>query len=232
MMQPPRQMVAIAPRSMSQPYSSLPAPDLVEALRVRDDLGRVQRLLDTSSAKAAGVVPSSGVAVRARAGRARGRAQRRRGRTASGRRPPRRCRRPARRGRARSARSSGRCPSARPGRATTSTNGLPVAASVCASTSAVISIRYESRSPGVPVAEDVGDLARGRSRRPRRSRSYASAISCMSAYSMPLCTIFTKCPAPSGPTWVQQGAPSDAFAAIVSSSGPSDVVRLRRSRRA
>ena len=31
-------------------------------------------------------------------------------------------------------------------------------------------------------------------------RSYASAISCMSAYSMPLCTIFTKCPAPSGPT--------------------------------
>ena len=26
---------------------------------------------------------------------------------------------------------------------------------------------------------------------------------------MPLCTIFTKCPAPSGPMWVQHGAPSD-----------------------
>ena len=26
MMHPPRQMVAIAPRSMSQPYSALPAP--------------------------------------------------------------------------------------------------------------------------------------------------------------------------------------------------------------
>ena len=30
----------------------------------------------------------------------------------------------------------------------------------------------------------------------------------MSAYSMPLCTILTKCPAPSGPTWVQHGVPS------------------------
>ena len=44
-------------------------------------------------------------------------------------------------------------------------------------------------------------------------------MSCMSAYSMPLCTIFTKCPAPSGPTCVAHGTPS-TFAAIASSIGP------------
>ena len=46
-------------------------------------------------------------------------------------------------------------------------------------------------------------------------------MSCMSAYSMPLCTIFTKCPAPSAPTCVQHGVPSTC-AEIDSSSGPSD----------
>ena len=45
-------------------------------------------------------------------------------------------------------------------------------------------------------------------------------MSCMSAYSMPLWTIFTKCPAPSGPTWVVHGTPS-TLAAIASSIGPS-----------
>ncbi len=45
-------------------------------------------------------------------------------------------------------------------------------------------------------------------------------MSCMSAYSMPLCTIFTKWPAPSGPTWVQHGTPS-TVAAMLSSIGPS-----------
>ncbi len=45
-------------------------------------------------------------------------------------------------------------------------------------------------------------------------------MSCMSEYSMPLCTIFTKWPAPSGPMWVQQGTPS-TWAEISSSSGPS-----------
>src|ERR1700721_2224831 len=44
----------------------------------------------------------------------------------------------------------------------------------------------------------------------------------MSEYSMPLCTILTKCPAPSGPTWVQHGTPSTC-AEISSSSGPSDL---------
>ena len=38
---------------------------------------------------------------------------------------------------------------------------------------------------------------------------------------MPLCTIFTKWPAPSAPTWVQHGVPS-TWAEIDSSSGPSD----------
>ena len=56
---------------------------------------------------------------------------------------------------------------------------------------------------------------------PWRSRSYASAMSCMSAYSMPLCTIFTKWPAPSGPTYVQHGTPS-TLAEIFSRIGPSD----------
>ncbi len=36
----------------------------------------------------------------------------------------------------------------------------------------------------------------------------------MSPYSMPLCTILTKCPAPSAPTQSQQGLPSSTFAAI------------------
>ena len=40
----------------------------------------------------------------------------------------------------------------------------------------------------------------------------------MSAYSMPLCTIFTKCPAPSGPTCVTH-TPASLFAAIASSTG-------------
>src|SRR6476469_2066984 len=43
----------------------------------------------------------------------------------------------------------------------------------------------------------------------------------MSAYSMPLCTILTKWPAPSVPMCVQQGAPS-TFAEIFSRIGPSD----------
>ena len=39
-------------------------------------------------------------------------------------------------------------------------------------------------------------------------------MSCMSPYSMPLCTILTKWPAPSGPTQSQQGVPSATLAAI------------------
>lgn len=46
-------------------------------------------------------------------------------------------------------------------------------------------------------------------------------MSCMSEYSMPLWTILTKWPEPSGPMWVQHGTPSTC-AEISSSSGPSD----------
>ncbi len=42
---------------------------------------------------------------------------------------------------------------------------------------------------------------------PRRRMSYASPITCISAYSMPLCTILTKWPAPSVPMWVTHGSP-------------------------
>jgi len=45
-------------------------------------------------------------------------------------------------------------------------------------------------------------------------------MNCMSAYSMPLCTILTKCPAPSVPIQVQQGSPS-YWAAIFSRIGPT-----------
>ncbi|OQC18527.1 MAG: hypothetical protein BWX70_03491 [Verrucomicrobia bacterium ADurb.Bin070] len=38
-------------------------------------------------------------------------------------------------------------------------------------------------------------------------------MSCMSPYSMPLCTILTKWPAPSLPIQAQQGVPSSTFAA-------------------
>ena len=44
-------------------------------------------------------------------------------------------------------------------------------------------------------------------------------MSCMSAYSMPLCTIFTKWPAPSWPMCVTHGSPS-AIAAIDFRIGP------------
>ena len=37
-------------------------------------------------------------------------------------------------------------------------------------------------------------------------------MSCMSPYSMPLWTIFTKWPAPSSPTQSQQGSPSGVLA--------------------
>ena len=44
--------------------------------------------------------------------------------------------------------------------------------------------------------------------------SYASQMSCMSPYSMPLWTILTKWPAPFSPTQSQHGVPSSILAAI------------------
>ena len=49
-------------------------------------------------------------------------------------------------------------------------------------------------------------------------RLYASQINCMSPYSMPLCTILTKWPAPPGPMCVTQGVPS-TLAAMASKIG-------------
>ena len=100
----------------------------------------------------------------------------------------------------------------------TSTSGSPVAASVWRSTSAVISIRYDSSSPLFHSAK-TSAISAGLLPVPRRIRSYASAMSCMSAYSMPLCTILTKWPAPSWPTCVTHGSPS-ATAAIERRIGP------------
>ena len=82
---------------------------------------------------------------------------------------------------------------------TTSTNAFPVSASTWESTSAVISIRNDSRSPSFQVRK-IWPISAALAPVPCLIRSYASAISCMSAYSMPLCTILTKWPAPSGPT--------------------------------
>ena len=101
---------------------------------------------------------------------------------------------------------------------TTSTNGLPVFASTWPRTSAEISIRKEARSPLFHSAK-IFACSAGSIPAPERSRSKASPMTCMSAYSMPLWTILTKWPAPSVPIQAQQGLPS-TWAAIFSSSGP------------
>jgi hypothetical protein len=44
MMQPPRQILAMRPRSMFQSYSALAAADLIKALRISDHLGGVESL--------------------------------------------------------------------------------------------------------------------------------------------------------------------------------------------
>ena len=80
-------------------------------------------------------------------------------------------------------------------------------------------MRYDSSSPLFHSA-NTSAISAGVLPVPRRIRSYASAMSCMSAYSMPLCTIFTKWPAPSWPTCVTQGSPS-AIAAMERRIGPS-----------
>ena len=84
----------------------------------------------------------------------------------------------------------------------------------------MISIRYEPSRPSFHPWK-ISAISAGEWPPACRSRSYASAMSCMSAYSMPLCTIFTKWPAPSGPTCTQHGSPS-TLAEMSSSSGPSD----------
>ncbi|SCD39367.1 hypothetical protein GA0115236_104919 [Streptomyces sp. IgraMP-1] len=81
-------------------------------------------------------------------------------------------------------------------------------------------MRYESSRPVFQVRK-ISAISAGEYPPTSRSSWYASPMSCMSAYSIPLWTILTKWPAPSGPTWVTQGVPSSAFAEIFSSMGPS-----------
>ena len=57
-----------------------------------------------------------------------------------------------------------------------------------------------------------------------RSSIHASPMTCMSAYSMPLWIILTKCPAPSGPIHAQHGSTEPSglatWAEMSSSTGP------------
>ena len=78
-----------------------------------------------------------------------------------------------------------------PALSSTRSTSQPPSGSGVAKISAVISTRNDSSGPAFQPRK-VSARA-GASRPPRRaSRSYASARNCMSAYSMPLCTIFTK----------------------------------------
>ena len=163
MMQPPRQIRAIAPRSMFQPYSALPAAIWSKPWEYATIL-EAYSACRTSSMKPSRRRSSNSAACAGQPGR---------GRLALGAEPD--------RARAKVAsaipvigtpRSSAFCTVQRPvpfcsaWSSTMSTNALPVAASVWPRTSAVISIRNDSRSPEFQVAEDVGDLGRARRRRP------------------------------------------------------------------
>ena len=132
--------------------------DLVEALRVRDDLRRVQGeahvldervgVLDREALGRAGQVARDGALL--------GVATTASGRTSASAMPE-----------TGTPRFSAVCtvhapvPLAPAWSRMTSTSGLPVSASTWRSTSAVISIRYDSSSPRVPLGEHVGDLGGG-----------------------------------------------------------------------
>ena len=68
---------------------------------------------------------------------------------------------------------------------TMSTKALPVSASTWPSTSAVISIKNDSRSPSFQVLK-IWAISDADAPVACLIKSYASAINCMSAYSMPL----------------------------------------------
>ena len=78
---------------------------------------------------------------------------------------------------------------------------------------AVISIRKLSSSPPFHSSKTTASASLSK---PLRcfSNAYASEISCISPYSIPLCTIFTKWPAPPAPIHSQQGVPSSSLAAM------------------
>ena len=158
MMQPPRQIFEIAPRSMFQSYSAAPArisskpceyATIFDAYRAR----RTSSM--NASASATRESPRPGRAGRPTTARCSGWDESERANTASA--MP----------ETGTPRSSAVCtvhapvPFAPAWSRITSTSGLPVSASTWRSTSAVISIRYDSSSPRVPLGEDVGDLGGG-----------------------------------------------------------------------
>ena len=167
MMQPPRQMVAIMPRSMFQPYSALPAAIWSKpwAYATTLDAYSARR---TSSVNVSGSAMSSGAVAVPNVSRAAARwsacPDSDRANVASA--------MPV----IGMPRSSALCTVHRPvpfcsaWSSTMSTNGLPVSASVCASTSAVIWIRNESRSPSFQVRK-ISAIRGAGAPRPARSRS-------------------------------------------------------------
>ena len=158
MMQPPRQIVAMSPFLMSQPYSLGAGDDRVEALRVGDDLRGVERLahvLDEGVGVGDGRTRLDGPGQAGRRGALRGLGGQRAGEHGLGDAGDR-----ARRGRARSARSTRRCPWRRPGRGSTSTSGLPVSASDLAQHLGGDLDQVALELALVPLGEDVGDLGR------------------------------------------------------------------------
>ena len=102
---------------------------------------------------------------------------------------------------------------------TMSTSATPVSGSTTRQTCAVSSMRNDSSAPAFHSLH-TSAVSAAVIPRPRRMTSQASAMSCMSPYSMPLCTILTKWPAPSGPTCVTHG-PASVRAAIASSTSRS-----------
>ena len=85
--------------------------------------------------------------------------------------------------------------------------------SLAIKTFAVISVRYPLRSPRFQLAK-ISEMESLSRRLQFLRMEYVSAMICISAYSMPLCTILTKCPAPPSPIQRQHGSPSGARAAI------------------
>ncbi len=70
----------------------------------------------------------------------------------------------------------------------------------------MISIRYDSSLPRFQPSK-IAPISSLVIPNPCFITWYASAMICMSPYSMPLCTILTKWPAPFSPTQSQQGTP-------------------------
>ena len=77
---------------------------------------------------------------------------------------------------------------------------------------AVISIRYPPNPPDSQSSKNCAICSLVKELQFFKIKD-ASDISCISAYSIPLWTIFTKCPAPPSPIHLQHTVPSEFFAA-------------------